>query len=279
MKWHPDRNPGNEQEAAREFRKIRKAYDALLRTQRDEAHQADVPRKPAKRHTVRSRKPARTAVRPTNVPGADLRRSLYVPLEVALGGGEVVASFRVTEPCSACKGAGVAPGAERCDACADNAAQQDATSCSRCHDADAMKHRRDCEVCRGSGTKDYSRRVVVPVPPRAWDGQTLVVKDEGALGWSGGPRGDAVFTVSVVCPPDWIRIGSSLMGDLPVDFATAALGGNHEVEVLGQAMNVEIPPNCPPGKWLSLPDSGLGDPSGTGGCLHLRVVFSLPQYE
>ncbi|TDV09446.1 DnaJ C-terminal domain-containing protein [Paraburkholderia caballeronis] len=312
MKWHPDRNPGNEREAARQFRKIRSAYDALSRAQRDGAHdeprgetydgarggmhddphdeaRARPPHAPAPdvadpdAYVHRASpaapfaSPASSAIRPTNVPGVDLRRVLCVPLEVALGGGEVAASFRVTEPCEVCKGAGTQVIEQRCDTCG-NSGELDDDTCRACDGNGTTGHVCACTACRSAGKRDYSRRVVVAVPPAAWDGQTLVVKGEGALGWSGGPRGDAVFSVRIVCPPEWMRLGPNLMGDLPVDYATAALGGACDVEVLGRRIAVEIPRNCPPGKWLSLEGEALGGPSGQRGCLYLRVTFSLPQY-
>ncbi|PLZ01261.1 hypothetical protein CY652_17115 [Burkholderia sp. WAC0059] len=270
MKWHPDRNPGNEVAAGHEFRKIRKAFDALSAARDDGVDEQVVD------DGVARRPAAPPEVRPTDVPGANLRRVLGVPLEIALAGGEVMASFFVTEPCGVCKGASARVTFGVCERCGGRGTRRGGEACRACDGAGAVAQRRACGACRQTGTRCYCRRVAVPVPAGTWDGQTLVVKGEGVLGWSGGPRGDAIFSVSIACPPGWFRFGFSLMGDLHVDCQTAALGGPCEVEVLGRRLSVDIPPNCPPGKWLSLPGAALGDASGQRGCLYLRVVFSLP---
>jgi molecular chaperone DnaJ len=244
MKWHPDRNPGNEPAAEREFNRIRKAYEALSDARRNGAHEPGSEKSARQQPAGQAPQPE---LRPTGVPGADLKRVLCVPLEVALGGGEVVASFFVTEPCGVCKGA-----------------------CT-------LKSGHPCGVCRGTGLSAYHRRIIVPVKAGAWDGQNLVLTGEGCLSWNGGPRGNAVFTVRIACPTNWFRVGLHLMGDLPIDYTTAALGGTREVEVLGHRLGVDIPPNCPPGKWLMLQGKALGDSSGQRGRLYLRVIFTLPQ--
>ncbi|TKC87878.1 J domain-containing protein [Trinickia terrae] len=125
-------------------------------------------------------------------------------------------------------------------------------------------------------TGPHNQTGKVTIPAGAWDGQRLVVEGRGHSGPSGGPRGDAIFTVVIVCGPAFRRNGLNLTCETQVDFVTAMLGGNIEAQVLGRALQVPIPPNTHAGSTIRLPQQGLADRNGARGDLTLQLVLVMP---
>jgi molecular chaperone DnaJ len=180
------------------------------------------------------------------VRGANLYQQLYVPVEVALNGGDVLTSYPFTGICRRCEGTG--------------------------------RHVRNpgCPACQGKGVESYQKSDTVRVPAGAWDGQRLVLTGEGYPGLHGGAAGDAVFSVAIVCGSDIQREGLNLTGSIHVDFVTATLGGTFEAKILGRDLSVAIPPNAQQGSVIRLPGHGLADGSGHRGELRLQIVLAMP---
>ncbi|HKR38477.1 MAG TPA: DnaJ C-terminal domain-containing protein [Paraburkholderia sp.] len=175
--------------------------------------------------------------------GANCLVELFVPLEVAINGGGVQAHYPVKGPCPACEH----------------------------EDRGAL-----CEQCHGTGVKAWRKSEVVEIPRGAWDGQRLVVAGGGHPGVSGGPSGDATFSVSIVCGPGFTRNGLDLACELPVDFVTAMLGGGVQAKVLGRTFEVNIPANANARTPIRLPGVGLADRNGGRGNLTLHLVLTMP---
>lgn len=295
--YHPDRNKGDESAVEPMFKGVQEAFE-ILTGQRQAPSRAEPPPAGGTR---------RTEVRPARPPSDDLRRSagandtgswsnyyrasggpmpvrganrhtqLHVPLDVALNGGEVLASYQVSETCRQCRGTSARAALLPCSSCAGYGTTYDGTSCSACGGQGRMKSAQWCPTCQSKGVEYHTKSQPVTVPRGAWDGQRIVVPGGGFPGVHGGQPGDATFTVVIVCGPGFQREGLHLSGELEVDFVTATLGGTCSTNVLGRELNIVIPPNAQHGSAIRLPAHGLSDASGQRGELRLRIVLLMPK--
>lgn len=241
-KYHPDRNKGREAAVEPVFKLIQEAFEILSgRRVAPTARTTGAASSASKTRAGEAPPPQRRAVPPMR--GANCLVELFVPLEVALDGGGVQAHYPVKGPCPACEP----------------------------EDRGAL-----CEQCHGTGVKTWRKSQVVEIPRGAWDGQRLVVPGGGHPGLSGGPPGDATFSVSIVCGPGFTRNGLDLACELQIDFVTAMLGGGVQAKVLGRTIEVKIPANANSRAPIRLPGLGLAERNGTRGNLTLHLVLSMP---
>ncbi len=97
---------------------------------------------------------------------------------------------------------------------------------------------------------------------------------------SGQADGADLYLVIKVLPhKTFTRKGNNLLLDLPVDFYTAALGGELEISTMGKAVKLNIPAGTNSGKTFRL--KGLGMPilrkKGEKGDLLAKAVIHLPK--
>ena len=295
--YHPDRNKGDESAVEPMFKGVQEAFE-ILTGQR----QAPLRSEPAYADGMR-----RTDMRPARAPADDPRRGtgatdagswsnyyrasggpmpvrganrhtqLHVPLDVALNGGEVLASYQVSETCRQCRGTSARASVMSCASCAGYGTTYDGASCAVCGGQGRMKNAHWCAKCQSKGVEYHTKSQPVTVPCGAWDGQRIVVPGGGFPGVHGGQPGDATFTVVIVCGPGYQREGLHLSGELEVDFVTATLGGGCSAKILGRDMDLTVPANAQPGSTIRLPAQGLSDASGNRGELRLRVVLVMPE--
>lgn len=243
--YHPDRNKGREATVEPAFRQIQEAFEILTgkRVAPVPDSSASTARAATTANPHHQAAPARTARYAPPMRGANCLVELFVPLEVAIQGGGVEASFPVKGPCHACR-----------------------------KDEGSLQ----CVKCQGTGVLTWRKSETVAIPQGAWDGQRLVVEGGGHPGINGGPAGDAIFTVAIVCGTGIRRNGLDLACEIEVDFVTATLGGSVEARVLGRTETLGIPPNAQPGATIRLPGLGLADRHGTRGDLTLELVLAIP---
>jgi len=236
-RYHPDRNKGREAVVEPVFKRIQEAFEIL--TGKREAPAAS----PASNRNRDEAPPARETRRSPPMRGANCLVELFVPLEVAIDGGGVEASYALKSPC---------------------------------HPCEKQKGDLQCAKCLGTGTRTWRKSETVMIPQGAWDGQRLVVEGGGHPGVNGGPAGDAIFSVAVVCGSGVSRNGLDLACEFQVDFVTATLGGRIEANILGRTLPVTIPPNAQPGTSIRLNGLGLADRNGSRGSLTLQLALTMP---
>ena len=294
--YHPDRNKGDESVVEPMFKGVQEAFE-ILTGQRQAPSRAESPPAGGTR---------KTEVRPARAPSDDLRRGagandtgswsnyyragggpmpvrganrhtqLHVPLDVALNGGEVLASYQVSETCRQCRGTSARTAVLPCSSCAGYGTTYDGTLCSACGGQGRMKSAQWCATCQSKGVEYHTKSQPVTVPRGAWDGQRIVVPGGGFPGVHGGQPGDATFTVVIVCGPGFQRDGLHLSGELEVDFVTATLGGRFAARILGQDRDLSVPANARHDSTIRLPAQGLSDAAGNRGELRLRIVLVMP---
>jgi molecular chaperone DnaJ len=104
------------------------------------------------------------------------------------------------------------------------------------------------------------------------------IRGQGELG-RGGQRGDLYCDIEVAEHPIFRRGGADLMCELPIGYATAALGGEVEVPLLGgDVQSVKVPPGTQNADLLRVRGHGLPYPhSGARGDLLLQVFVEIPK--
>jgi len=238
-KYHPDRNKGREAAVEPEFKRIQEAFEILTGQRETVAlDQVDASNENGTGDAVPDDSSRSPAMR-----GANCLVELFVPVEVAIAGGDVKVSYPVKGPCHPCP---------------------------------AKKNGQPCARCSGTGISTYWKSETVIAPRGAWDGQRLVVNGAGHPGLNGGPPGDAIFQVVIICDATFRRDGADLACDMQIDFVTAALGGIVERTFFGRAVQIRIAPNTQQASRIRLAGLGLPARDGSRGDLTLHVALTMP---
>jgi molecular chaperone DnaJ len=210
-----------------------------------------------------------TAARKAPQRGADLRAEVTITLEDAAFSVEKEIEIVRTELCSQCRGTGARPGTQptQCPNCNGSGqirrVQQslfgrfiNTTVCSRCQ-GEGKIIADPCPQCRGAGRERYHRRLKVNIPAGIGDGSQMRLTSEGEAGLRGGSSGDLYISVSVRKHDLFVREDDSILYELPVNFAQAALGAELEVPTLYGKAKLLIPPGSQTGKIFKLKNQGM----------------------
>jgi molecular chaperone DnaJ len=299
MKYHPDRNP-NDREAEELFKEGKEACEVLTDRERRAAY--DQYGHAGVEATARTRGPSPadafsdifgdvfgdifgTARRSQVFRGADLRYDLELELDQAVFGHTVEIEVPKLAECELCHGSGAAKGtaASTCDTCG-GAGQvriaqgffQLQQTCPRCRGAGTII-KTPCDGCLGQGRVRRTRKLSVKVPAGVDTGDRVRLSGEGEAGRNGGPPGDLYVEVQVKEHPIFERNGEHLSCEVPVSFATAALGGTVEVPTLESNVTLKIPGETQSGRVFRLRDKGVRPVrGGARGDLFCRVVVETP---
>ncbi|MGM0552853.1 MAG: molecular chaperone DnaJ [Pseudomonadota bacterium] len=304
MKYHPDRNPGDAEAEAR-FKEARAAYDVLSDDQKRAAYDryghAGVDGSAggfgggagASNFSdifedifgdifggAGGRGRGQRAYR-----GSDLQYNLELTLEEAVFGTEVKIRIPTTVSCDVCDGSGAEPGStpETCSTCngvGQVRIQQGFFSvqqtCPRCQGSGKMIPN-PCRACDGTGRKQEQNTLDVKIPAGVDTGDRIRLAGQGEAGVNGGPPGDLYVQVRVKPHKLFRREGSELHCEVPVSFATAALGGELEVPSLDGRVKLKVPAETQTGKQFRISGKGVRSVHGGGvGDLICRVVVETP---
>ncbi len=303
MKHHPDRNAGNVgSDAEAKFKEAKEAYevlaDARKRAAYDQFGHAGVD--PSAGGGFGGGGPnfsdifgdvfgdifggARGGGARVNR-GSDLRYNLELSLEDAVAGTTVKIRIPSYVECEPCGGSGAKKGtqAETCPTCGGHGQvrmQQGFFSvqqtCPRCHGKGSVISD-PCPACRGAGRVQESKTLSVKVPPGVDSGDRIRLAGEGEPGEYGGSPGDLYVQVIVGEHPIFKRDGNHLYCEVPIGFATAALGGELEVPTLGGKVKLKVPEGTQTGKLFRVRGKGVKPVrGGLVGDLLCRVVVETP---
>jgi molecular chaperone DnaJ len=223
LKWHPDRNPQNKQEAEVKFREATEAYSVLSDPQKRQVYDtyghaglsgasgADFNSTIFQDfHDIfgdffgfedlfsGGRRGRRRVQR-----GADLRYDMSLTFEEAAAGVTTKVKLPRQEYCEACNGTGAkaGTGVAACQTCGGRGQlgyQQGfftiTRTCPACQGAGQIIRER-CPDCRGQGRLERERTIELRVPPGVDTGTRLRVAGEGEPGPNGGRR--------AICTSSW----------------------------------------------------------------------------
>lgn len=123
-----------------------------------------------------------------------------------------------------------------------------------------------------------NKRVEVNIPPGAQTGTK--VRIAGVVpGTAGTPNGDLYLIIEVTPDPAFERKGDDLYTEISIDLYTAVLGGQVNVHTLAGDVVLSIPPETQPGQTFRLAERGmpkLRSPQ-TKGDLFARLKVLLPR--
>jgi molecular chaperone DnaJ len=114
-----------------------------------------------------------------------------------------------------------------------------------------------CPRCRGDGRTEVSETISVDVPAGVQEGNYIPISGKGHAGPRGGPAGDLVILIEEEAHPIFERHGDDLLCDVPITYATAALGGKVNVPTISGTARLEIPAGTQSDKVFRLRGQGL----------------------
>ena len=197
--------------------------------------------------------------------GRDLAYSLDLDFEEAVFGVERDVEITRADLCEECSGNGCAKGSEpaNCSSCGGAGQvriQQGfftmSSTCPQCSGSGQVISD-PCGPCSGSGRKAKQVSLKVKVPAGIETGQRLKLRGEGEPGIGGGPSGDFYVKISVKPSKVFERDGAELMCELPISYAQAVLGAEIDAPTLEGSVKIKIPPGTPSGKVFRLRNRGV----------------------
>jgi molecular chaperone DnaJ len=304
LKYHPDRNPGDEQAEGR-FKEAAEAYaclsDETRRKQYDQYGHAGAPGGFSSVEDIFSHFGdifggggffqdlfgfgGRQGQRSRGRRGASLRIDLQVTLEEVLAGADKTIEINRPAVCTACGGSGAKPGTKpkpcpTCGGAGEVTRSQGFFSvrqtCPRCGGAgSAVEH--PCPGCRGEGRVRERVPVTVRIRPGVEDGDVERIPGQGEAGIPPGGPGDLVVVIHVKPHEFFERRGEDLLCEIPITYAQAALGCELHVPTLTGSVELKVPAGTAPGHVLRVKGQGIPRPDGYGrGHLLVRVTIEVP---
>ena len=217
--------------------------------------------------------------------GADLRYNLEITLEEAARGTETKIRIPTLDECETCHGTGAKPGTEpsTCPTCQGHGQvrmQQGFFSiqqtCPRCHGSGKIISE-PCGTCHGQGRIKKHKTLSIKIPAGVDDGDRIRLASEGEAGVNGGPAGDLYVMVHLKPHALFKRDGDDLHCEMPVSFATAALGGEVEIPTLDGHARLKVAAETQSGQVLRLKGKGIKGVRSSGpGDLYCHVVVETP---
>jgi len=299
MKFHPDRNPGNA-DAEERFKEIKEAFEILSDRQKRAAYDqfghagvdpqaggggfggagfGDIFDSVFGDIFGGGRGGTRT------YRGADLRYDLELSLEEAVAGTEIKIRVPTLIACETCHGKGSRSGRapDNCGTCGGVGQvrmQQGFFSvqqtCPKCRGAGRVISD-PCHTCNGTGKGRGNKTISVKVPAGVDNGDRIRLSGEGEAGQNNGPPGDLYVNVVVKPHPIFTREETDLRCEVPIDFVTAALGGELEVPTLEGRVVLKIPAETQTGRMFRLRGKGVRSVrGGQVGDLICRVAVETP---
>jgi molecular chaperone DnaJ len=217
--------------------------------------------------------------------GADLRYNLELGLEDVARGTEAKIRIPALEECETCHGTGAKPGTQpkQCPTCHGRgevrvsqgffSIQQ---TCPNCHGTGKIIPD-PCGTCHGAGRIRKHKTLSVKIPAGVDHEDRIRLTGEGEAGVNGGPSGDLYVVVNLKPHPVFQREGSDLHCEMPISFATAALGGEIEIPTLDGHANIKIPVETQTGQVFRLRGKGIKHVRGAQhGDLFCHVAVETP---
>lgn len=302
MKYHPDRNP-DDKSAEEKFKEAKEAYEILSDDGKRAAYD---------RHGHAGVDPSLGGMgggagfgnfadafgdifgdifgnarggRSSVYRGADLRYNLEITLEQAAHGTDTKIRIPTHEACENCHGSGAKPGTQpvSCSTCGGHGQvrlQQGFFSiqqtCPKCHGTGKVVSD-PCPACSGAGRVKKQKTLSVRIPAGVDEGDRIRLAGEGEHGVNSGPPGDLYVQIQIKQHPVFQRDHDDLHCEMPISFATAALGSEIEIPTLDGSAKIKVPAETQSGKVFRLRGKGIkGVRSHTNGDLLCHVVIETP---
>ncbi len=301
MKYHPDRNPGDD-EAAEKFKEASEAFAVLSDPEKRQIYD---------RHGHDGLKGSQapnfgdlesifqgTAFgdifssffgggRRGPRTGDSFGLALEISLVEAFHGCVRTVDIPRNEQCPECDGGGAKRGSKpaRCRQCNGSGATQVRmgfmsmqTTCKACGGAGTIITD-PCDKCRGRGKVKVTRKQEIKVPPGIQSGQRMTFRGEGEAGEPGGRPGDLIVEIHVTDHELFRRKEEALICQVPITFSQAALGAEIEVPTFDGPVKQTIKAGVQSGDTIRVDGKGMPilGAGGRRGDLHVILVVETPR--
>jgi molecular chaperone DnaJ len=218
--------------------------------------------------------------------GDDLQLRLKLTLEEIAEGVEKRIRVKHLRPCGTCSGRG-GQGETVCSQCQGRGqvrrVQQsifgqfvNVSVCPQC-EGEGRIVRDKCRTCGGDGRVSETDTLSVKVPAGVSSGNFIPLRGMGDAGTRSGPAGDLIVLIEEKPHALFDRHGDDLLLEVPVNYATATLGGKVEVPTLdGKGATLEVPSGATSGRTVRIKGRGLPGLRGGRGDLIARLVIWVP---
>lgn len=315
LKYHPDANPNNKEEAEKKFKEIGEAYailsDPEKRARYDQFGSADTADMGAGfdfrnfygegmddfnsfsdifESFFGGGGSRRTYQRERAKKGANLRYNLEISLKEAAFGAEKKIEIPVWQNCSHCQGTGSEPGTSKkncpdCNGTGEIRMTQNTffgqsiniRTCPKCRGAGQIIET-PCGVCQGTGKVKKRKSIHVKILAGVESGHRLKLAGMGEPGENGGPSGDLFIVLYVKEQPPFKRKGVDIYCDQKISLPKAILGGETTVPTLEGHVKMRIPAGTQSNTVFRLRGKGaykLG--TKTRGDEHVKIMIEIPR--
>lgn len=310
MKYHPDRNQGDEAKKAEEqFKEAKEAYEMLSDAQKRAAydqygHAGVDPNMGGGRGGAGPEGYGGFAEAFGDIfgdifggaggrgrggqqvyRGSDLSYAMEITLEEAARGKETQIRIPSWEECTVCSGSGAKPGtsAKACPTCNGSgqvhlrqgffSIQQ---TCPHCHGSGKIIPE-PCTTCSGQGKVKQHKTLEVKIPAGINEGMRIRSAGNGEPGVNNGPPGDLYIEIRIKPHDIFERDGDDLHCTVPISITTASLGGSIQIPTLGGKAEIELPEGTQHGKTFRLRGKGIkGVRSSYPGDLYAHMAVEIP---
>ncbi len=304
MKYHPDRNPGNE-EAVEKFKMCAEAFEVLSDKEKRDIYDRYG-------HAGLEQNGGGAGFQDINdifgafgdifgdsifgsffgggrrsqvQRGADVRCSITIDLLEAAKGVTREVRFRRREMCSTCHGTGAQEGkqAETCQYCGGRGRVQQSTgifsiqtTCPRCQGTGKII-KDPCRTCGGAGLETKTVSLEIRIPAGVDSGTRLRIQGEGERSPNGGPSGDCYVFIQIKPHPFFHRDGQDIICQVPIGYAQASLGAEITIPTLDGEEKLKIPAGTQNGDVIRLKGRGIPTPRrNLAGDLLIQVFIEVP---
>lgn len=291
IKYHPDKNPDNPEEAEKKMVEINEAYNILG----DSKKRAEYDNPPQANNGFYGGwegafdinledlfggfgQGFRTRRNQPKV-GESLRIAFNITLEDVYNGLSKSIKIKRRVLCPECHGTRGTDISE-CSKCGGSGKtryrQMGMYVFSECPDCGGYGQmpKNKCKSCSGSGRVEEEKIVDINIPKGVESGDVLELRGLGNEIYGGTP-GNLRVEVIVQDHPDFIRHGSTLIHDNLLSIKTATLGDSIIIPTIGSKIKIKVEPGTQPGKIIRIKGKGLPDRYNPGTYGDLLVRFSV----
>ncbi len=223
--------------------------------------------------------------------GASVRIAMRVSFDESVKGVEKEIEINYKEECDKCHGSGAKEGTSpvTCPKCNGSGRivttqrtifgmSQVQSECPECSGKGKVIKEK-CPDCYGTGYKTIKKRINVSIPAGIDDGMTVRIPGVGEPGTNGGPRGDLLVEIRVAQNPKFQRVDCDVYSEVPISFATAALGGEIKIETIDGAVMYDVKPGTQSHTKVRLRGKGFASPQRRSyvGDHYVTLIVKVPE--